>query len=60
MVLAPASALVVSLAGNLVFIPRAGAVGTAWVALASAAVNFTISGAAVLAARREHDAGLRP
>jgi len=59
-VLAPASALVVSLAGNLLFIPRAGAVGTAWVALASAAVNFTIAGAAVLTARREHAAGLRP
>ena len=52
-VLAPALALVVSLAGNLVFIPRAGALGTAWVALASAAVNFTVSGAAVFAARRE-------
>ena len=58
--LAPASALVVSLVGNLLFIPHAGAVGTAWVALASAAVNFTIAGAAVLTARREHAAGLRP
>ncbi len=59
-VLAPALALLVSLVGNLVWIPRAGAIGTAWTALASAAVNFVISGAAVLAARREAAPGLSP
>jgi O-antigen/teichoic acid export membrane protein len=46
-VVAPAVALAVSVAGNLVAIPRAGALGAAWVALGSAAVLFAIAGTAL-------------
>jgi len=47
--IAPAAGLLVSIAGNLFAIPRYGAVGAAWVAVASAAVLLAI---AAYAARR--------
>ena len=47
--LAPAAALAVSLAGNVLVIPAHGARGVAWVSVASQALLLTIAG---LAARR--------
>ena len=52
-VAAPAAALVVSLAGNAWAIPAHGALGTAWVALAAAAVLLAVSGTAAARLARE-------
>lgn len=50
--LASGAALCVSVAGNFVFVPRAGALATAWTALASAAVLLAVTTAAVGRIRR--------
>jgi len=50
---AAAAALVVALVGNVALIPRLGALGTAWTALASGAVLVAVTTAGVVRERRQ-------
>jgi O-antigen/teichoic acid export membrane protein len=51
--LAPAAALAVSIAGNLLVIPAYGALGVAWVSVASQALLLAIAGLAAVRLSRE-------
>jgi O-antigen/teichoic acid export membrane protein len=57
---APAGALAVNLAANAVLVPRAGAVGAAWAALATQAVLFAWTGAAARRLARARPLGVTP